>query len=275
MRANAWNWQVWCFGSAVVLLLLASTVWAAEGRTKIGTYDPADQTVEMFAAIKKGDIAVKLIPKDSTQCKVLIENKTNKPLNVKLPEAFAGVPALAQIGAGGRSTRSNSGNNNNQNQSMGGGMGGMGGGGMGGMGGGGMGGGGGFFNVPPEKVGKLDVTTVCLEHGKGEPRAAIPYEIKPLESCTSKPGVRELCELLGSGQVNQRAAQVAAWHLNNGMSWQELAAKQIRHANGTSQPYFTAEEMQRGMKIVATAVKLSEERQKQNPSTTESASQNQ
>lgn len=272
MRANAWNWQSRCFGLAVALLLLASTVWAAEGRAKIGTYDPADQTVEMFAAMEKGEIAVRLIPKDSTQCKVLIENKTNQPLNVKLPEAFAGVPALAQIGgAGGRSsTRSSSGNN--QNQSMGGGMGGMG---MGGGGMGGMGGGGGFFNVPPEKVGKFDVTTVCLEHGKGEPRAAIPYEIKPLESFTSKPGVRELCELLGNGQLNQRAAQVAAWHLNNGMSWQELAAKQLRYANGTSRPYFTAEEMQGGMKLVATAVKLAEERQKQNPNTTASASQNQ
>lgn len=270
MRANVRNWQLRCLGSAVALLVLACVVWAAEGRTKTGTYEPADQTVEMFAGIEKGDIAVKLIPKDSTQCKVLIENKTDKPLNVKLPEAFAGVPVLAaQLGggAGGRtSTRSNSGGN--QNQSMGGGMGGMGGGGMGGMGGGG-----GFFNVPPEKVGKFDVTTVCLEHGKGEPRAAIPYEIKPLESFTTKPGVRELCELLGGGQVNQRAAQVAAWHLNNGMSWQELAAKRLRHANGTSQPYFTAEEMQGGMKIVATAVSLAEQRQQQNPSTTASASQ--
>lgn len=271
MRANVRNWQLRCFGSAVALLLMASAGWAAEGRTKIGTYDPAAQNVEMFAAIEKGDIAVKLIPKDSTQCKVLIENKTDKPLNVKLPESFAGVPALGQIGGAGRNNRSGGGGG--QNQSMGGGMGGMGG---GGMGGGGMGGGGGgFFNVPAEKVGKLDVTTVCLEHGKGEPRAAIPYEIKPLESFTSKPGVRELCELLGYGQTDQRAAQVAAWHLNNGMSWQELAAKRIKHANGTSEPYFTAEEMQSGMKVVAAAVKMADERQKQEPSTTPSASQSQ
>ena len=90
-----------------------------------------------------------------------------------------------------------------------------------------------MFNVPPEKVGQLKVATVCLEHGKREPRAAIPYEIKPLDSVTTKPGVRELCAMLGSGQINQRAAQAAAWHLNNGMSWQELAAKRHRFANGT------------------------------------------
>ena len=51
------------------------------------------------------------------------------------------------------------------------------GGGMGGMGG--MGGG--MFNVPPEQTGKIKVPTVCLEHGKAEPHAKIPYEIKPID----------------------------------------------------------------------------------------------
>ena len=64
-------------------------------------YNPDAQTVEMFAAMEKGVIAVKLIPKDSTQSKIVIENKTDKPLSVKLPDAFAGVPVLAQAAAGG------------------------------------------------------------------------------------------------------------------------------------------------------------------------------
>ena len=55
----------------------------------------------MFAAIEKGDISVKLIPKDSTESQVLIKNETDKPLNVKLPDAFAGVPVLAQQGGFG------------------------------------------------------------------------------------------------------------------------------------------------------------------------------
>ena len=264
-----------CLGSVVALLLLAATVWAAEGRkhrAKLGDYNPADPTVEMFAAIEKGDIAVKLIPKDSTQCRVLIENKTDKPLNVKLPETFAGVPALAQFddfGGGRRGGRDRGGMGGGMNQSMGGGMG-MGGMGMGGRG---MGGGMGMFNVPPEKVGQLKVTTVCLEHGKREPRAAVPYEIKPLESLTAKPGVRELCVLLGSGQIDQRAAQAAAWHLNNGMSWQELAAKQLRFANGTSRPYFSPQEIRTGMNIAMTAVKIANERQKPATSPGESVSQ--
>ncbi len=143
---------------------------------------------------------------------------------------------------------------------------------MGGMGGGmgGMGGGMGMMNVPPEQVGQLKVATVCLEHGKAEPRAAIPYEIKPLDGVTAKPGVRELCEMLGSGRINQRAAQAAAWHLNNGMSWQELAAKRLRFANGTSQPYFSPQEIQSGMSIAAAATRLAAERQQQKAGTEES-----
>ena len=149
---------------------------------------------------------------------------------------------------------------------MGGGMGGMGmgGGGMGGggMGGGGMGGGGGMFNVAPEKVGKFKVTTVCLEHGKAEPRPAIQYEIKPIEIFTGKPEVRELCRMLGTGKINQRAAQVAAWNLSNGMSFQELAAKQLKFANGTRRPYFSQQEIQAGMQISAMAAKLAKQNQK-------------
>ena len=273
MTANLWSGRSRSLTSALALLLLMTgAVWAATGRgrpAKIGEYNAADATVEMFAAIDKGDIAVKLIPKDSRQARVMITNKTDKPLNVKLPEAFAGVPVLAQAGlAGGGGGTGRSGGSNGGNQSMGGGMGGM-----GGMGGGGMGGGMGMFNVPPEKVGQFSVTTVCLEHGKREPQAKVPYEIKPLESFTSKPGVRELCELLGSGRVSQRAAQAAAWHLNNGMTWQELATKRYDLANGTKPPYFSAQEIQNGMQVAATAIRLSEERQKQDSGTSASQSQ--
>ena len=95
-------------------------------------------------------------------------------------------------------------------------------------------GGGADVQRPAEKrSGKLKVPTVCLDHGKREPRPAVPYQIKPLESYTTKPGVRELCQMLGNGQIDRRAAQAAAWHLNNDMTWQQLAAKRIRHANGT------------------------------------------
>lgn len=249
--------------ATAAVLVLAMAAFAVEQRprsakTKAGQYDPNAQTVEMFAAMEKGVISVKLIPKDSTQSKIVIENKTDKPLNIKLPEAFAGVPILGQVGAaapgvgaGGRN-RTGSGTGN-ANQGLGGGMG-------GGMMGGGM------FNVPPEAVGKLNVPTVCLDHGKREPRAAVPYEIKPIENYTTKPGVRELCEMLGNGQISRRAAQAAAWHLNNDMSWEQLASKPLQRAPGLIQPYFSPQEIQAGMQASATAERTAKEREQEKPS---------
>jgi hypothetical protein len=204
---------------------------------KIGTYNANDETVEMFDAMEAGQIDVKFIPKDSTQARVIIKNKSKKPLNVRLPKAFAGVPVLAQMGGGG--------------QGMGGGMGGM-----GGMGGGGM------FNVPAEKEGNFKVACVCLEHGKPEPRAQMAYAIKPIESFTTKPGVAEMLTELGEGRIDQRAAQVAAWHLNNDMSWETLAAKQIKLADGRSYPYFSAAEVLAGRQIAEEALAAAEQEKK-------------
>ncbi|MBP63781.1 MAG: hypothetical protein CMJ62_19825, partial [Planctomycetaceae bacterium] len=120
--------------------------------------------------------------------------------------------------------------------------------GMGGMGMGGMGGG--FFNVQPGKARKIQVPLVCLEHGKPDPRPRIPYVIKPLEEVSDSPEVYELCSMLGYGQIDQRAAQVAAWHLQNEMSWNQLATKEIRHLNGVREPYFSSDEIYRAMLIV-------------------------
>jgi hypothetical protein len=121
------------------------------------------------------------------------------------------------------------------------------------------------FNVAPEKVGQLKVDTVCLEHGKAEPRAAIPYEIKPFDSFPGKPGVKELCQMLGSNQIDQRAAQAATWHLNNNMSWQELAAKHYKYANGATKPYFSPQEIQTAMALAGNALKTAAENEKQKP----------
>ncbi len=261
MCAGPWNRRWPSVFAALVLLLIASVALAAEKSkrlVKIGEYDPDAAVVEMFAAIENGQIAVKLIPRDASECRVLIENKSDKPLNVKLPKAFAGVPVLGQLGGdlggGGRDRGGRRGGyGGGGNQGFGGGMGGM----------GGMGGGMGMFSVPPEKVGKLKVPTVCLEHGKDDPRPAIPYEIKPIESFTTKPGVRELCEMLGSGRIDQHSAQAAAWHLNNDMSWRELAAKRIRHANGMTEPYFSPLQIRAGMQIASAAVRTAKLRERE------------
>lgn len=244
MSVNRRNWG-WVSACGLIALLMATAVDAANKTAANGKTDSQAETVEMFAAIEKGDIAVKMVQKDSTQCTLRIENKTQRPLSVKLPDAFAGVPVLAQT-SGRRGTGGNN-RSSGGNQGTGGGMSGMGGGGM--------------FNVPAEKVGKLVVPTVCLEHGKAEPRPSVQYEIRPIETFTTKTGVRELCQMFGAGKLDQRAAQAAAWHLNSGMSWEELAEKRIRHLGGQSEPYFTQAQLDSAKSIAATAVRTAKERE--------------
>ena len=269
-------------GCVLFVLLVPVLAFGAGSRKKYqkkpkpGEFNPANEIVEMFKAIESGRIEVKLIPKNSKQSRVRIFNKTDKPLNVELPRAFAGVPVLAQFGGGGFGGGGRGGGGGGGGGRGGGGFGGGGGGsqgigggfggGGGGRGGGRGGGGGGMFNVAPEVVADFKVPTVCLEHGKAEPKAKIPYEIKPIEALTDRADVKELCAMVGSGKLNQRAAQVAAWHLNNDMSWQELANKQLRHANGTRSPYFSRQEIKAGMQISSLAKRLAEQKSKETQS---------
>lgn len=270
VRRNRRSLRTACLGLATIMALIPAYLQAAGKSQKASDSKQAAETVEMFHAMKDGKIDVTLIPKDSKQSNVLIENKTDKPLSVQLPAAFAGVPVLAQIGGGlgggglgGGGLGGGGYGGGGGGQGIGGGFGG-GGGGLGGAGGfgglGGGGGGGGFLNVPPEKMEKLRVTTVCLEHGKAEPRAAMKYEIKPIAEFTDKEEVHELCRMLGARRIDQRSAQAAAWHLSSEMTWQQLAAKQLKFANGVTRPYFSRFEIQRAMQAVAVATQIVQKR---------------
>lgn len=272
-------------GLALAVAFMAAYLPAANppGRASRASRPQPAETVEMFQAIKDGTIEVRLIPRDSKKSTVLIENKTDKPLRVQLPDAFAGVQVLAQLGGGGGLGGGGfgggglgggglgggglgGGGQGGGGQSFGGGFsgggGGLGGGGFGGGGGGfgGGGGGGGFLNVRPEQVGKLKLTTVCLEHGKAEPRARMKYEIRPIAEFTDEEEVHELCRMLGARLIDQRSAQAAAWHLSNNMTWRQLASKQIRFANGMTRPYFHRVEIQRAMQAVSMARQLAQQR---------------
>jgi hypothetical protein len=239
----------------VALLLCVNPLWARGRNTASGRSTAADnqlaESVDLFQAMKTEVANVQLIPKDAKQATVVIKNNSNRPLRIKLPEAFAGVPVLAQVGGdAGRGVDRGGAGDSGINQSFGGGMG------MGGMGMGGMGMMGGMFNVAPEAIRKIKVATVCLEHGKPDPNPRVPYEIRPIESYTQDRQVIELCKMLGSGKIDQQAAQAAAWHLTDGLSWQQLASKvKIQHLNGSTELYFTQRDLQRAHGIVAEAAR--------------------
>jgi hypothetical protein len=261
-----------CGPAAGVAILLSLPLFlsADRGNPQVKPRDAEKwESVEMFAAMEAGDIEVKLIAKSDAEAQIRIRNKTDRPLSVRLPDAFAGVPALAQIfPAANARNRTASSRNNQKNQVIGGPMNplgqrpgaapfgnqpgvnfnqnpfnqnnafnrpGI-----------------GFFNVAPEAEGKFKVEAVCLEHGKANPRSSVPYEIKKLETVTSDAEVREFFAYLGENRqrISHAAPQAAAWHLANHLDWKTLAGKRLVHASGASEPYFTADDIQAAMKIV-------------------------
>ncbi len=269
-----------------LVLSLAAVLPLAVVQVKAAEPVDESQAVELFQAMEEGLVEVKLVPKNSLESSLSVTNKTNRPIVVDMPSAFAGVPVLAQppmggfggggfggpggggfgggafggddMGRGGRGGRggmdSGRGGNSNSggNQSIGGGMGG---GRMGGMGGG-MGGrrGGGMFSIAPNKTHKEAVRTVCLEHGKKEPRSTVKYTIVPIDSYTDNKTTQVLCEMLGDKDLDQNAVQVAVWSAENGMTMEELAAKTRQTSrNNPVESYFKPGELQLGAELLAQA----------------------
>ena len=239
-------------------------------------FDPKAEQVDLFEAIDAKQVTVKLIPKNAMEGTVLIENKTDKPLTVKVPEAVAGVSIHAQMGGMGGMGMGGMGGGGmggggmggGGGQAMGGGMGGggMGGGGMGGggMGGGGMGGGGmgggGFFSIPAEKIVSIPLNSVCLEHGKPEPTPASKYTIVPLSRVSTDPVLYQLLKKVGTGKVDPQAAQAAAWHLTDKMSFQELADKTEDHLGEVvPTPYFTRDQLINAQSLLSEAISSADE----------------
>jgi len=132
-------------------------------------------------------------------------------------------------------------------------MGGMG----GGMGGPGMNmGGGGAFSIPPERTRVARIQTVCLEYAKDEPNPRMTYRMQRVDSFTSDPRVTLILESLGRGELPQKVAQAATWHIANGLSWQQLAAETIDHLVGPDERFFAPAELAAASRVVARVEEL-------------------
>ncbi len=198
--------------AAVAVLASLALVAAAAIAAKPQSL-PAAEKVALFNAIDNGQIEVKLTVEDDQEARVVARNLTDKPLTIEMPEAFAAVPILAQNQGGG--------------------------------------GGGDFLNLPPEKFASTKVNFICLEHGKPNPRSDMKYEIKPIETLSTDPRIPKLIAANSQGKVSHAAAQAAAWHLQNEMSWKQLAAKQRKRLGGGSEPYFSRSQLEQAVRLVA------------------------
>ena len=241
--------------------------------------DPQAPTIDLFDGIDEGTIEARLIPKNSLEGTVFVDNKSDKPMTVRLPKAVAAVQVLKQgFGGGAGGGRGGAGGGQaggqgGQGQGLGGGFGGGGlGGGGGGLGGGGGGfgggGGGGFFSIPPHKSARVPMSSVCLNHGKTEPRANMTYKLVKLESYTSDPALQELLIDVAAGVIDPKSAQAAVWHLTDKMSWEELSAKAIDHLGGVDpEPYFSGAQIAAAREMLVEAQSRARQRETKQPTT--------
>ena len=66
------------------------------------TSPPAEPAVlDLFAGIDDGKIEAIVIPRDSKRVTLQLKNKSDQPITIRLPEAFAAVPVQAQFAGGG------------------------------------------------------------------------------------------------------------------------------------------------------------------------------
>jgi hypothetical protein len=263
MKRHLW---LMCFVAAVA----ATGAFSIRGTAlaDVGGAPAAAEQVDLFDGVNSGQLDAKVVTLSDHAARIFIKNKTDQPLSIKLPDAFAAVP-LAQFGGGGgggragggggggrsSSSSSRSGSSGGQQQSSGGGLGGSGGGG---------GGGGGVFSVPADKTAEIDAQTLCLDHGLSDPTPAVPYKLMPAEDHLDRPAVVELLKAFGRGDLDLQAAQAAAWHLNNDMSWDDLAAqKQGTKRSINRPPYFTTAQLKAATAYAGAAEARAEEAAKE------------
>lgn len=262
---------------AIVGAVLSPSVEAAGKKKPLKklTLDPNAEEIELFKGVEEGKLKVDLVPMNAFGGNVFIENLTDKPLTVKLPQAAVTVPKhLAQFGGFGGGGQGGFGGGQGGfgggqggfgggQQQGGGGFGGQGGfgGGQGGGGQGGFfgGGGGGFGSIPPEQIAVVPMNTVCLQHGKPEPSPRSDYTLVPVEKFSTDPVLPQFLAMVGTGKIDQQTAQAAAWHLTDKMSWEQLANKPVTRIGQAPTPYFSTSQLLAAQALVAQAKKMADE----------------
>ncbi|MDO4550031.1 MAG: hypothetical protein Q4C96_02125 [Planctomycetia bacterium] len=184
--------------------------------------------VDLFQAIADGKVQAGIIQEGMAKGKLFMENVSDKPLSVKVPQTFGTRPILAQFNQNSNDIEQLFGSNGQMD-----------------------GGGGGFFNIPPEKVVAMKYNSLCLEYGKPVPSSRSDYELVSIDDVTDKEDVKQLCTLIGTTDLS--ALQLAAWHLSSGVPVEKLAAEKVRRANGRYTNYFSQKQVQIGIAAIKKA----------------------
>src|SRR5687768_10401303 len=148
---------------------------------------PAD-VLDLFNAIEEGAVDARVIVRDQFHAKVVLQNLSDVPVALNIPQFLAAQPILAQFQFPGLSNQQQQGPGSTAIGPQGGGL-------PQSVGGSPQNSssqnnpfqGSGPFNIAPEQVRTIDLPCFCLEHGKPNPRAAIKYQLVPLEQANDDP----------------------------------------------------------------------------------------
>lgn len=247
--------------AALVLANLATSSEA--GKPAIPAQKAIDglPVVPLFELMEAEQVDAKLVHKDEASGNLFVDNKFGKPINVQMPEAFVGVHVLNQGFFGQNNGNGNNPFGNQSGQGSGQSQGGQ------TTGGGGASNnsqnGPGIFSVPPGKVVRIPVKTVCLEHGRPTPASRMEYRIFPVERFSKNPALVELLTAVADGKHSQKVAQAAAWHMASEKSWKQLAAMKFRRLGGLPDiPEFTQNQLAAAKKLAENSQMLAEKRSK-------------
>ena len=103
-----------------------------------------------------------------------------------------------------------------------------------------------------------------MEHGKKDPTARVKYELKPIESFAKNDTSAEVLKMMAEGEIHRDVAQACAWHLEDGLSWRELASKNkvVSSFGGYSEKYFSLQQIAFAQQVCVEAKRRAEELKK-------------
>lgn len=265
--------------SAFVALLAVVLTAGNTGPIRQLSLDPEARVVDMFDGEMDGQLGLRMVAQSPKSGLVFVTNRSSESLTVAVPKAVVGIHILPQFGQGqGLGNQNGFGQGSGLGNNQAGGGGGLGqntGGTLGPMGNNqgflGQNGanglnpaGNGFFSIPPGKTVQLQLSSVCLSYGRPDPTPAMKYKLVRVEDQVCDPALREL--LAGINERSDRdAVQAAAWHLANGLSWEQIAKLSNQRLPGVFTPMFTAGEIRNGRTLVETAKELAEARPEETP----------
>lgn len=238
-------------------------VFAATGAA-IGAEAPqAREGIDLYAAVASGAVEARVVARDAYHLRVFLKNPGTEAVRLQMPAVIAARPVdlaaaqdpaqrnLAQqnffnpgannggnsfgTGSQGGKTQAVSGPppfgitansaNNQQGQNN-------------------------IFAIPPESTREFRVATVCVEHGKPNPRSMVKYELVRPEEVGVGPELADALAGYGRGESDQEAMQAAAWHLANGKTWDELRKMSRMAAVNAQTPVFTKQELAAARRLV-------------------------